>query len=221
MGLPPSNAPPAAFTPQYMLAFVPSGALSPDSGYDVEVISDSEAVLGFTDATIADETASLGSQQTRVTQRIAVFSGSRPLPVELQVAVGKPIISVRLRFSEPVSIGSLVGNVVILGASGTPIPSCPWAPLMNACADATSQQVSYLFDFVFPSPVALSDLEGGSLSVSGTICGSSRTIAEAAGLVGRALDPTTGNLVLPLDATTRLTCGTRDDLLCFRDQTAR
>jgi hypothetical protein len=203
----------------YEQAFVVANALAPDSAYTIALTSDTQAVLGFIDESFDDATASLNRQQTAITQGVRVFSGSRPLPVELQATSAKPVTSVRVRFSEPIAVGSLVGSLAVIGAAGAALPSCPWAASMNTCANASTAQISDLVDVVFATPVSLSDLQGGSLSLAGMIHGAGRTLGEAAAMLGRPLDPATGALTLPLTATTWFPCA--NDLVCFRDVTAR
>jgi hypothetical protein len=133
----------------------------------------------------------------------------------------KPLTSVRVRFSERVTAASLVGNIAMFDPHGATLPSCLRAALMNACADADSSQISDSFDLVFPAPVSLSDLEGGSLSVAGAVHGGGRTTGEAAAMIGRVLDPATGALAMPLDATRWFSCDSSNDVICFREETAR
>ena len=203
----------------YNQAFVAANALAPDSAYTIALTSDAQAVLGFIDESLDDATASLNTVQTAITQGVRVFSGSRPLPVELQATSAKPVTSVRVRFSEPIAIGSLVGSIAVIGAAGSALPSCPWAASMNTCANASTAQISDLVDIVFATPVSLSDLQGGSLSLAGMIHGAGRTLGEAAAMLGRALDPATGALTFPLTATMWFPCA--NDVACFRDATAR
>jgi hypothetical protein len=221
--VPLTNGPAGSSLTQYMLGFVPPATLAVDGTYTIALTSDRDAVLGFIDETFDEAAAALDTTQTAVTQFIRVFSGSRPLPVEVQATNGtaKPLTSVRVRFSETVAASSLAEHVSIVDQHGATLPSCVWAPLVNACADATTSQVSDVFDLVLTTPASLSELEGGSLSVSGLVRGNGRTIGEAAALVGRTLDPATGALIVSLDAASWFLCDSSGDQVCFRDQTAR
>ena len=204
---------------EYKQAFVAGQPLAPDSTYTIALTSDAQAVLGFIDESMDDATASLNTLQTAITQGVRVFSGSRPLPVELQATSAKPVTSVRVRFSEPVAVGSLVGNIAVVAAAGSALPSCPWAAAMNTCANASTAQITDLVDIAFATPVSLSDLQGGSLSLAGMIHGAGRTLGEAAAMLGRTLDPATGALTMPPTATMWFPCA--NDVACFRDVTAR
>jgi hypothetical protein len=208
---------------RYPQTFVPAKPLDANTLYALDLASDERAVLVFGDATPEETAAALDARQAAAVQRMRVFSGSRPLPVEVQVstASGAPVTSARVRFSEPVAVGSLVGNVALTDAAGAVVPSCPSAPPATACAEPSSSSLSDVADLVFATPVSLADLRGGGLSVARTVHGSGRTIGEAAALAGRALEPASGDVTLPLDETQWIACGPTDELACFRDPSAR
>jgi hypothetical protein len=208
---------------EYLQGFVPEAALAPDALYALDLTSDDRAVLTFTDASPEETSAAEDTQQAAAAQRIRVFSGSRPLPVEVQVASAgeSPVASARVRFSEPVAAGSLVGGIAVIDRHGAVLPSCPWVPPAKACADPSSAQLSDVVDLVFSTPVAPADLAGGSLTVARAVHGGGRTVAEAAALAGRVLDPASDSLTLTLDQTMWVACGAKGEDSCFRDPMAR
>jgi hypothetical protein len=219
----PLPAPDGAVAQRYLQGFLPSKPLEADTLYAIDLTSDERAVLVFGDASPDETAAAVDARQAAAAQRMRVFSGSRPLPVEIQVsnASDAPVTSARVRFSEPVAVGSLVGNVTVTDAAGTVRPACPAAPTTTACADPSSAQLTDVAELVFTSPVSLADLRGGRLSVARTVHGTGRTIGEAAALAGRPLDPASADVTLPLDETQWLACGATGAVACFRDPLAR
>ena len=209
---------------RYMQAFLPAQPLAPDTLYALDLTSDADAVVGV-GAQVARgaEGTTVNPQAAPVTEPITVFSGSRPLPVEIRAVdvSTKPLTYLRVRFSEPVVAGSVVGGVVFLDPRGATLPSCPWSPATNACTEAGAPQLSDIVDFVFPKPLAMSDLVGGRLAVSGAIHGDGRTLGEAATMVRRTVDAARDTMTVPLDATAWFSCGANGDDVCFRDPTAR
>jgi hypothetical protein len=208
---------------QYMQGFTPSRPLAPDVLYAVDLTSDDRAVLTFEDASAEETAAAADTRQAAAAQQIRVFSGSRPLPVEIRLSSPRdvPVAVARLRFSEPVIAGSLVGSVAMNGASGALLPSCPRAPGAIDCADPSSSVLSDVFDLVLATPVPLSELQGGRLSVARIVHGGGRSVGEAATMAGNPLAPTSDALTVSLDASMWLPCGANDDLTCFRGPAAR
>jgi hypothetical protein len=203
---------------QYRLTFSPVTALRADATYTIELTSDAAVVTGFLDETSAERDATIAATKAPYVQTAAVATGSAPVPVRIEASndPAKPVTSVRVRFSEPVALSSLVSSASLTTASGESLAACAWDALARRCADAASTDTSDVVDLVFQSPMRAGDLAGGTLGLRANLRGAGgRTLADAVHRLGRGPDGA-GQIQIGLQPGAWQPCSTEGDVVCIR-----
>jgi hypothetical protein len=208
---------------EYMGSLLPTAALAADSSYSIEIQSDGDVVLGFMDSSSAEQANALGASNSQpFSQTIPIFTGSAPVPtrVEFNVDPAKPLTSIRVRFSEPVQLSSLVQSAFgISDNAGSRVPGCVWSAGSQRCADGKSTEVAELFDYAFSGSVLPATMTAATLAVGGSIVGSGRTLGQGAVVTNRLLAPLAAGgtgITVPLSAHQWTACSPRGDVSCIR-----
>ena len=162
------------------ISLAPSAPLASDTRYSLQVVSDAEVVLGFASDRPNDAKRSLAATAASPESlEIPVFTGSAPTVVQVQYTNDgqKPIQSVRIRFSEPVSLATLASGVTLRDDRGRSVNGCVWEAEFSRCVGKDSTAWSELVDFMLNRP--LEEAQSLSVDLSPKVLGSSRTAAEA------------------------------------------
>ena len=208
---------------EYSGSVVAASPLAAEKSYLIEALSDSDAVLGFPDSSAAEQLAAVAATTTPSVQSISVFTGSAPMVtrVEMTNDPNKPITSVRVRFSEPVEMGSLVTSGFGLRNRTGTAQGCVWSAAQQACAARTSTETTELFDIMLTAPALVSDLKSAQIAVPGAILGSRRTVAEAAlsKRVARGLSAASmpSSFMLDMNTAGWSSCSAAGDVVCARE----
>jgi len=216
-----TDIPPSMPQNEYSLGLIPASKLQADAAYRIEFTSDGSAVLGFLDSTQKEQENAINTMASPFVDSIGVFTGSLPslVRIELTNVSAKPLSSARLRFSEPVSLSSLVTTVRLSSSKGTTVQMCPWSAALSKCADGTSTEVSEIVDFVFATPLTVPDVTGGGVSMGSALRGSGRTLGEGQQLIGKPVG-SSGVLAVSLSGAGWQACSSSGDVTCVRDLTA-
>jgi hypothetical protein len=164
---------------EVMVAVTPRGELDADRWYTLRLISDGGLSLSSTDVLPAEHAAAV-----REDGRIDVpfFTGSAPHVVGLMHPTDprKPLSSVTVTMSEPVSLGSAASAFAVTGARGQRLAGCVWDPSVRRCADPSATMINGAFEFMFSERVEAADLADLEVRLGGELLGSGRTVAEGA-----------------------------------------
>lgn len=216
-GAPPQSSPSSEFRG----GLVASAPLAVDAKFDVEITSDSDVVFGFVDSSSGEQKTSLNSSKDKPTSfRIPIFTGSAPTASRIDFSNDgvKPIMSIRLRFSEPISISTLATGLSVKSVDGTVLSGCVWSAGNQKCADAASSEVSELVDYVLQVPSTPDALKSATLQIAGTVKGSDRTVEEGAKFSGQLIAAfgAQSGLSFALRQASWESCSSRGDVQCVR-----